>query len=79
MLYLLYFEIKQPFRVLTTQNSFSDSRNISCMDKTLNDAKEMTLAAKQEQDKLMGISFFTSGLVILFLGLLILLVLVKVC
>ena len=40
------------------------------MDKTLIDAEEMTLAEKQEQDKMIGISFFTSGLVILFLGLL---------
>ena len=71
--------IKQPFRVLTTQNLFSDSRNILCMDKTLNDAEELTFAAKQEQDKLVGISFFTSGLVILFLGLLILVALIKVC
>ena len=79
MLYRLYIKNQATFKKIDHTHIFLDSSNILCIDNTLDDAKEMTHAEKQEQNKLMGISFFASGLFILFLGLLILLILVKVC
>ena len=76
MLYLSY-DVLFLNRISGYAELIPDSNDMSCL--MSGSIEKSSHSSQQEKHKLMGISFFTSGLIILFLGLITLLILIRIC